>query len=302
MGNKNLWIIHTKQDPIKGQLILRHIWKGTSNECRSLWRFNEDVVIGGTRQYTTLNGSFRDVYTSFKGQYLYVTSKEPYKTGDWVKNVTIDAEPPFKLDAHGIRYTLLAPCKFEKVVLTTDNYLIEDGIQSVEEEFLDWFCKNPSCEEVGVYFDLQQLDQTNPVLKGTTSLFSTYKIIIPKEENKQELPKTEIDWSRFPKSTQEQVGYVEPKQETLEEAYNKIYKSIDFTEFDFTSFAIGAKWQQEQNNTSKVTRVEVIQHLPPHIDTNSYAEGYNRAYTNYNAKEVEIQFQDDCRTLKIFLK
>ncbi len=37
------------------------------------------------------------------------------------------------------------------------------------------------------------------------------------------------------------------KQETLEEAYNKIYKSIDFTEFDFTSFAIGAKWQQKRS-------------------------------------------------------
>jgi hypothetical protein len=42
-----------------------------------------------------------------------------------------------------------------------------------------------------------------------------------------------------------------------------------------------------------VTRVEVIQHSPP----------YNgRAFTKYNAKDVEIQFQDDGRTLKIFLK
>lgn len=43
----------------------------------------------------------------------------------------------------------------------------------------------------------------------------------------------------------------------------------------------------------KITRVEVIQHSEP----------YNgRAYTNYNAKEVEIQYQDDGKTLKIFLK
>jgi hypothetical protein len=48
-----------------------------------------------------------------------------------------------------------------------------------------------------------------------------------------------------------------------------------------------------ENNTSKVTRVEVIQHSEP----------YNgRAYTNYNAKDVEIQFQDRGKTLKIFLK
>jgi hypothetical protein len=43
----------------------------------------------------------------------------------------------------------------------------------------------------------------------------------------------------------------------------------------------------------KVKRVEVIQHSPP----------YNgRAYTKYDAKDVEIQYQDDGYTLKIFLK
>jgi hypothetical protein len=51
--------------------------------------------------------------------------------------------------------------------------------------------------------------------------------------------------------------------------------------------------KQQQNDTSKVRRVEVIQHSEP----------YNgRAYTNYNAKDVEIQLQDDNKTLKVFLK
>ena len=38
----------------------------------------------------------------------------------------------------------------------------------------------------------------------------------------------------------------EPKKETLEEAFDKIYNSIDFTEFDFASFKLGTKWQQER--------------------------------------------------------
>jgi hypothetical protein len=43
----------------------------------------------------------------------------------------------------------------------------------------------------------------------------------------------------------------------------------------------------------KVKRVEVIQHSEP----------YNgRAYTKYNAKDVELQYQDNGYTLKIFLK
>jgi hypothetical protein len=54
-----------------------------------------------------------------------------------------------------------------------------------------------------------------------------------------------------------------------------------------------AKEMEQILNTSKINRVEVIQHSEP----------YNgRAYTNYNAKDVEVQFQDEGETLKIFLK
>lgn len=42
-----------------------------------------------------------------------------------------------------------------------------------------------------------------------------------------------------------------------------------------------------------VRRVEVIQHSDPHN---------GRAYVNYDAREVEVQLQDDGKTLKIFLK
>ena len=87
----------------------------------------------------------------------------------------------------------------------------------------------------------------------------------------------------------EQLGLYE---ETLEEvAENYVPKSNKWTIKDI--FQDGAIWQQEFNDTSKVNRVEVIQHSEP----------YNgRAYTNYNAKEVETQLQDDGKTLKIFLK
>ena len=45
-----------------------------------------------------------------------------------------------------------------------------------------------------------------------------------------------------------------------------------------------------------VTRVEIIDHsegVPMH---------HARAYVKYGAKKVEISFQDDNRTLKIFIK
>jgi hypothetical protein len=54
-----------------------------------------------------------------------------------------------------------------------------------------------------------------------------------------------------------------------------------------------AKEMEKEQVFANVNRVEVIQHSEP----------YNgRAYTNYNAKDVEIQLQDDNKTLKIFLK
>jgi DNA-binding helix-hairpin-helix protein with protein kinase domain len=51
--------------------------------------------------------------------------------------------------------------------------------------------------------------------------------------------------------------------------------------------------KQQKLDASNVNRVEVIQH----------SEAINgRAYVNNNAKDVEIQFQDNNKTLKIFLK
>lgn len=133
----------------------------------------------------------------------------------------------------------------------------------------------------------------------------------PLEELKQETPKTfkELFANTGIKPTTDANGIVpynfkatlkdEPKQETLEEAAEKYANELP-EPYNYginldkkKGFIEGAKWQAEQNNTSKVNRVEVIQHSPP----------YNgRAYTNYNAKNVEIQFQDDNTTLKIFLK
>lgn len=37
------------------------------------------------------------------------------------------------------------------------------------------------------------------------------------------------------------------KKETLKEAFDRIFDSIDYTEFDYTSFEQGAKWQQERS-------------------------------------------------------
>jgi len=68
---------------------------------------------------------------------------------------------------------------------------------------------------------------------------------------------------------------------------NERQRERDFREGYIRGFEMALKAAE------KVSRLEVIQHSPPYD---------GRAYTNYAAKEVEVQYQDGGRTLKIFCK
>jgi hypothetical protein len=63
--------------------------------------------------------------------------------------------------------------KYYEIILTTDQDLIKDGVQAIDDEFLEWFVKNPSCEEVKVELHVGSLRWSDSK--------NTYKIIIPKE-------------------------------------------------------------------------------------------------------------------------
>ena len=76
--------------------------------------------------------------------YIYITSDEEIKDGEefwynnggeWYKAIYRDY------------YKNLFPYG-KKIILTTDTDLIADGVQSIDDEFLEWFVKNPSCEFV----------------------------------------------------------------------------------------------------------------------------------------------------------
>ena len=65
---------------------------------------------------------------------------------------------------------------WRKIILTTDQDLIKDGVQAIDDEFLEWFVQNPSCERVEVVFNNRGITGTEKILKS----FGEYKIIIPK--------------------------------------------------------------------------------------------------------------------------
>jgi hypothetical protein len=116
----------------------------------------------------------------------------------------------------------------KKIILTTDQELIDEGIQPIDDEFLEWFVKNPSCEKVYTTDEYVQVNQDNPILRGSTNVSHRYEIIIPQEEH---------------------------KQETLEEAALRLYPKFisdpynpteDLMEEERKIFIAGAKWQQEK--------------------------------------------------------
>lgn len=83
------------------------------------------------------------------------------------------------------------------------------------------------------------------------------------------------------------------QKETLEEAAENIFENLGYGFTSEKSAFINSYLECVKKMYSDVTRVEVIQHSEP----------YNgRAYSNYNAREVEVQLQDDGKTIKIFLK
>ena len=143
---------------------------------------------------------------------IYITSDEEIKEGDYmllkyehshgrIRKCHYIYEEQLMIDAkEDIGFGFCKRNEVYKIILTTDQDLIKDGIQAISTEFLEWFVKNPSCEEVDV--DILWNDDEN-------FTHDSYEIIIPSEEP---LPKVKIDWSNFPKSTQEKVGYIEPKQ------------------------------------------------------------------------------------------
>ena len=104
-------------------------------------------------------------------QNIYITSDEEIKQGDWGINLAhnVIVKPTDAEWANSNSNNL------KKIILTTDQSL--DSVQSIDDDFLEWFVKTPSCEEVEVIKTFE--DYT---IVGGKSDEIYYKIIIPKEE------------------------------------------------------------------------------------------------------------------------
>jgi hypothetical protein len=244
-------------------------------------------------------------------QNIYITDNLEIKVGDWViTNNGLLAKVITELAWHFINS--------KKIILTTDQDLIKDGIQAIDDEFLDWFVNNSSCESVEIANSLVRVSGFN--------WKTDYKIIIPKEEPKQEtehLLSTETNKKRLLEdvskqeelSTKLHIGEVVDesypknfiKQETtLEEAAHKMLinygiksmgQSIGVLEVKklMVNFA---KWQQEQDK-NKYSEEEVFQLTLDALDLGmKIRQNQLNGHSDKSGKELHSEWFEQFSKLK----
>ena len=160
------------------------------------------------------NGVLRLSEIIFKGQIasgvtqnIYITNNQLNCKNSWVYNSI--TKKVYLMQGYGG----VVP-HINKIILTTDQDLIKDGVQAIDDEFLEWFVKNPSCESVKVEKEDWMI---------TADLEFIYEIIIPQEESKQELPQfgTKEFYTFFSDLCDKLLGG-KPKQETCDNCNNDV--------------------------------------------------------------------------------
>jgi hypothetical protein len=210
-------------------------------------------------------------------QHLYITDDSEIKDRNcWVTNGDDILKP---LNRYSLEY---ASRYWEKIILTTDQDLIADGVQAIDDEFLKWFIKNPSCEYADVkktfitnsglgYKEYAVLNSDFKVLEVVATLSQSsykigevtklddyeydiaYKIIISKEEHKKFI-NCKCTNALEAENCIINCGHgEEPKQETLEEAALNIIPDrnivgwVDsYSATERRGFIKGAKYQAER--------------------------------------------------------
>jgi hypothetical protein len=109
-------------------------------------------------------------------QHIYITSDEEIKEYDYFLNTlngTID-----KCEDIISQKNVNLSNWLKKIILTTDQDLIKNGVQAIDDEFLQWFVENPSCEEAKV-----EITEISCIIPNFGDV-DKYRIAIPKQESK----------------------------------------------------------------------------------------------------------------------
>ena len=160
------------------------------------------------------------------GKELFITSDEVIKEGDWIYKIDHSHTAIFNVHCEELVDDYNRNNNnHKKIIMTTNKDL--DGVQAIDAEFLEWFVKNPSFERVEVNIegypcmsDGSEITFAQPAnLGGSEDIRNNivsynkqehtdtknfvkaydkkrYKIIIPKEEPKQETLKLKRNYEK----------------------------------------------------------------------------------------------------------
>jgi hypothetical protein len=192
-----------------------------------------------SNQLVLIKDTYRVNYDNEVTQHIFITSDEENKEGDWVITPTNDI----------IQWAKVFRPDGKKIIITTDQDLIAEGVQAIDDIFLQWFVNNSSCEFVDVRYE---------VLKPFQSVDKGYTIHLPDNEV---------------------LG--EPKQETLEEAAINCWAEGAWdNRDDFTDgFVEGAKWQQERMYSEEEVKFiisEALQSALINVDLEQWFKQFNK--------------------------
>lgn len=181
---------------------------------------------------------------------IYITSDEEIKD-DWCYDEY--NKVVFKNTGAG------TPGASKKIILTTDPSL--DSVQAIDDEFLQWFVKNPNCEEVEIktrYLHSYKTGETFISFSKTPEFSSRnmqcikieprYEIIISQEEPKQMSKQTAVEWlvnkiinkqngtfEGFPVLSLDEIfeQAKEMEKEQIKEAYmSALPFNLDYSDYD----------------------------------------------------------------------
>ncbi len=233
-------------------------------------------------------------------QHIYITSDEEIKEREWCTDgIYLIQATPKLVDAQG----LFDRRDWRKIILTTDQELIKDGVQAIDDKFLEWFVKNQSCESVEtklVEFEVDMGLGDECIEHG-----NYYKIIIPQEEPKctceehdpyccqihgicPTCVKKEDNPFKLPKALPDDVFYqsIEQKQKTLKEEETKQDK------YTLQDFINGIFWNKSKQETLEQAAERLYPGVDRQVDRMLFINGANwQAERMYSEEDLLSAFE-----------
>jgi hypothetical protein len=121
-----------QKTPLNGMNLILNIMRNihilqTPNPSRLLRNGKELLLVDIPKNYTFFGGTV--------SVNIYITSDEPPKLDEWGvnnRNGVLFKCKGFTPDTEDKKYD-------RKIILTTDEYLIRNGVQAIPDEFLEWY-------------------------------------------------------------------------------------------------------------------------------------------------------------------